>query len=78
MKSDQYEYYKIVEGLYQKIINDGREHTKAGIECKAAVDYWWGRLTKEERRELVSSAKQELEEAFSKKFMEHFPNEQSV
>jgi hypothetical protein len=70
MKSDNYEMYKAVDGLYRKIINEGREDTKAGIECKTAVDFWWSRLTKEEKRELIAEAQKELEESFSKKFDE--------
>lgn len=76
MNSDNYEMYKIVDGLYQQLLNDGREATVAGFEARNAVEYWWKRLTNDERQEVLSSAKQELEKAFSKKFSENFPNTQ--
>jgi len=62
--------YNAVEGAYAKLLHEGKGNTRAGIGFKGEMDYWWSKLTAEERHELVVAAKEELEEMFSKPFAE--------
>lgn len=71
--TEHLEMYKWVEEAYAKLLKEGRENTPAGIGFKKEMDYWWSRLSPNQKKELISSAKQELEKAFTSKFGEFFP-----
>ena len=65
MNSIYYDLYKSVSAEYGKLLCEGKENTRAGIGFKGEMDYWWKKLTPEERKELITSANRELTEAFS-------------
>jgi hypothetical protein len=75
MNSINYDLYKSTSEEYYKLLKEGKENTRVGIGFKGEMDYWWKRLTKEERIELINSSKKELEEMFSESFQKMFPNE---
>ena len=74
MNSINYDLYKAVEGEYAKLLQADKENTSAGIGFKNEMDYWWKTLTPDEKKELLTSAKKELMEAFNQKFEKLFPN----
>jgi hypothetical protein len=67
------EMYKWAEEEYYKLLKEGKEHTPYGEGYKKEMDYWWSRLSPNQKKECISSAKKELTEAFTKGFDKLFP-----
>ena len=69
------EMYELAETQWSKLLHEEKENTPIGEGWSKEMDYWWSRLTVEERLKLISTARKELEEKFSKSYMEMFPGE---
>lgn len=66
--------YELVEGQCAKLFKEGKENTPSGINFKEEMDYWWGTLSFNQRKTLMAKAKKQLEDAFTPKFGEFYPD----
>ena len=68
MNSINYDLYKLAEGRFKELLKEEKENTPLAEKWSEEMDYWWKRLTLEERKEIINSSKKELKELFSKSF----------